>query len=179
MKMRHKGTRLRTEVDNFIRQQIRLDRTDAITLNAFHAVKRLNELEKGFARAAPKIAGVNAGQHNFFSAFGRHGFSLTDERRNRPVAASTSGERNRAIRAIIVASVLHFEKVSRAIAFTTRRHERAYVSRGQGYGGVDVFSLLQGLTLSESFLDIAHDVSLLLHSNDQVDARKAGYLFRL
>ena len=177
--MRHKGTRLRTEVDDFIRQQIRLDRTDAITLNAFHAVKRLNELEKGFARTAPKIAGVNASQHNLFSAFGRHSFSLVDERRNRPVSASAPSERNRAIRAIIVASVLHFEKVSRAIAFAARRHERAYVSRGQGYGSVDVFSLLQSLTLSESFSDIAHDVSFLLHSDDQIDARKAGYLFRL
>ena len=127
VEMRHESFRLRRESDYPVGKQIRLYRRDAVTLDSLHAVQRLYEVVKSLVRAFTEITYVDAGNHYFLSAVGRHLPRLAYQVIYPAATASPAGTRDGAIAAIIVATVLHFQEISRAVAFRAGWYEFPYV----------------------------------------------------
>ena len=48
-------------VDDFLREEIRLDAGNAVAVDTFHFVKRLQQIQERFSCAASEIAGVHSG----------------------------------------------------------------------------------------------------------------------
>ena len=104
------------KVYDFVRQQVGFYGRDAITFDALHAVECLHQVEESLTGAAAEVANVHARDNNFFSPLGSHGLSLRHQRCDGAVSAFTAGNGDGSIGAIVVATVLHFQKIARAVA---------------------------------------------------------------
>ena len=116
MKMRHKSTGTGNELDDFISQQIGLDRRNAVTFDAFHLIQRFHQIKESLTGSLTKIADIHACQYDLFSAFGSGLPCLLHHRGNSTVTAASTGKRNGTIRTEIIASVLYFQEETSTVA---------------------------------------------------------------
>ena len=116
MKMRHKSTGTGNELDDFISQQIGLDRRNAVTFDAFHLIQRFHQIKESLTGSLTKIADIHACQYDLFSAFGSSLPCLLHHRGNSTVTAASTGKRNGTIRTEIIASVLYFQEETSTVA---------------------------------------------------------------
>ena len=70
MEMRHETPGTGHVFYDFICQQIRLDGGYAVTLNAFHLVQRLHQVEESLTGRLAEVSDIDTGQYNFLSTFG-------------------------------------------------------------------------------------------------------------
>ena len=120
----------RHEIDRLVRDQVRFDGGDAVAHDPFHLVERPDQVDKRLPGTLPEVADVDACQHDLFPPARGHLFGLLHHAGDRPVAATSAGERDRTVGAEIVASVLHFQEMTRTV-----------VRRAGGGEGTDIFRL--------------------------------------
>ena len=65
MEMRHERPEREHVFYDFICQQIRLDGGYAVTLNAFHLVQRLHQVEESLTGRLAEVSDIDAGQYKF------------------------------------------------------------------------------------------------------------------
>ena len=83
---------------------------NAVSLNAFHFVQRLQQVQKALSCATAEIAGIHTRQHNFLNAFVRNLPGLFHCLAHRDVPASPPGIRYRTVGAEIITTVLYLQK---------------------------------------------------------------------
>ena len=79
MEVRHEGTRVGTVLDELVVDEVRLQRTDAVALDALHTVEGFDEVEECLAGGFAKLSDVHAGEHNLLAAFACSLFGLLHE----------------------------------------------------------------------------------------------------
>ena len=169
----HEGTAVGTEVHDLVGEQIGLDARDAVAFDAFDAIECADELCEALAGGASEITDVHAGEHNFASAVGCGLFGLCNDFGNGGIARATARSRDGAVGTIIVAAVLHFEKIACAVAARAGGHERLDVA--QRGGVVDAAVRLAVGTHAELFgfvvlFDEFDEAAFLLLPDDEVYA---------
>ena len=177
VEMGHESTRMYTKVNDLIGQQIRLNAGNAIAFDALHTIQGTQQVNKGFARGATKVARVDPRDDNFLASLRRHLLRLLHQRCDGTVARTPPGNGDGAIGAVIVASVLHFKEIARAVAPGARRHECADVIRRHADGFVAGIPTGQRPFLRQTLLDILPDFSLLFHTQHEVHSFKGRNLF--
>ena len=116
VEVRHKSPALCTIVNQFIRQQIRFQRTDPVAADTLHPIECFHKVDKPFTCRLAKIADVHASQYDFLTAFLRSLLSLLHQRGYRRIPRKTSGVRNGTIRTEIVAAILHLQEIPGSVA---------------------------------------------------------------
>ena len=134
MEMRHETPGTGHVFYDFICQQIRLDGGYAVTLNAFHLVQRLHQVEESLTGRLAEVSDIDAGQYNFLSTFGSRLAGLLHHRSNAAITATSAGKGNGAIGTIIIAAVLHFQEEACPVATRTRRGKRTYILQSGSVG---------------------------------------------
>ena len=129
MKMRHKRTRLCTISQYFLSQQIGFDGRYTITGYTFHPVKRFHQIQKALAGGLTEISDIHSGQHYFTAALRCCLFCLTNQWGYATVTATPTSVWNRTIRTIVIASVLHLQKITCSVATWTGRDKCMYIFR--------------------------------------------------
>ena len=86
-------------------------------------VQRTQEVDESFAGGAAEVADIDAGEDDLFRAAGECFLRLLHERGDGRVAALAPRERDGAIRAEIVTSVLHLEEAPRAVVLAVSEME--------------------------------------------------------
>ena len=160
MEMRHETPGTGHVFYDFIRQQIRLDRGYAVTLNAFHIVQRFHQVEESLTGRFAEVSYIDTGQYYFLSTFGSCPAGLLHHRSNAAVTATSAGKGNGAIGTIIIATVLHFQEETGTVATRTRRGKRTYILQSRSIG-------LAGLVLLQ-ITQVLEQVFLLLSSQHHV-----------
>ena len=125
--MRHEMSAFSDKCDNLVADQIRFDGRDSVSLNAFHSVESPEQVDELFMGAFAEIANVDSCDDDFLSTFGGDSFGLSDKFSDGTVPAPAAGERNRAIGAVIVTTVLYFQEMARAVIGRTRWGECPYI----------------------------------------------------
>ena len=97
-------------VHGLFRDEVGLDRRDAVALDAFDFVQGLEEVEEMLAGGAAEVAGVDAGEDDFLGAGGGDVSGGADGFADGDVAAAAAGVRNGAVGAEVVAAVLDLEE---------------------------------------------------------------------
>ena len=116
MEVRHEGTALGTVGDEVIIAEIRFQTGDTVTLDAFHLVHRLHKVEEPLMGGLSEITDVHTGNHDFLAALSCRLLALSHERLDAWVAGIATGERNGAIGAVVVATILHLQEVAGTVA---------------------------------------------------------------
>ena len=119
MEVRHEGTALGAVGNEVIITEIRLQTGDAVTLDSFHLVHRLHKVEEALVGGLSKVTDVHTGNHDFLAALSCRLLTLSHERLDAWVAGIATGERNGAIGTVVVAAILHLQKVAGTIATGT------------------------------------------------------------
>ena len=132
MVMRHEGTTRCAVINEFVTQQVGLQRTDTIALNTLNSVQGLHQVHKAFACCLAKVTDVHACQHYFLAALACSLFSLCHQRGYRRITTEATSVRNRTIGAEIITAVLNLQEVARTIA-----------ARTAGRKGFDILRLLR------------------------------------
>ena len=123
VEMRHKGTALGTILYEIIITEIRLQTRDAVTLDSFYLIHRLDKVDESLVGSLTEIADIHTGNDDFLTAFSSRLLTLSHKRLDARVARIASGKRNGAIGAIIVAAVLHLQEITGTVATRARRLE--------------------------------------------------------
>lgn len=116
MKVREEGAGVCHKVDDVVGDEVRFDAGDAIALDGFDTVQSLQQLSKRLAIGRTKRACIHARENNLFDTLGGHSLGLFDTIGNGGAARTATGERDGAIGAEIVATLLHLEKAAGAVA---------------------------------------------------------------
>ena len=104
-----------TESQHLIGEQVRFYTRYAITLDAFHLIESPNQVDERLVGRFAEIAYVHPCDDYLLAARLRCLASLCYHTFYRPVAATSACERNGAVRAVIITSVLHLEEIARAV----------------------------------------------------------------
>ena len=123
VEMRHKSTALGTILYEIIITEIRLQTRDAVTLDSFYLIHRLDKVDESLVGSLTEIANIHTGNDDFLTAFSSRLLTLSHKRLDARVARIASGKRNGAIGAIIVAAVLHLQEITGTVATRARRLE--------------------------------------------------------
>lgn len=110
MEMRHEATGGGHIFYNLVRQQIGLNRRNAITLNAFYLIECFHQIEESLAGRFSEISDIDSGQHNLFPTFGSSLPCLLHQRCDSPVATPSTGKRNGTVRTKVIAPILYFQE---------------------------------------------------------------------
>ena len=152
-------------VHGLFRDEVGLDRRDAVALDAFYGVQGLEKVEETLAGGASEVAGVDAGEDDFLASCvgdglgGAHGFADGD------IAAAAAGVRHGAVGAEVVTAVLHLQEGTGAPADAVGPEDLC-LGRGEGDG-------FERPKEGEGFGDEAR---LLVGAEDQRDALDGGDL---
>ena len=123
VEMRHKGTALGTILYEIIITEIRLQTRDAVTLDSFYLIHRLDKVDESLVGSLTEITDIHTGNDDFLTAFSSRLLTLSHKRLDARVARIASGKRNGAIGAIIIAAVLHLQEITGTVATRARRLE--------------------------------------------------------
>ena len=118
MEMRHERTGVRTVVYQFIRQQVGFQTADTEPLDALHLIECLHQIQTRLTGCPTEITNVDTRQHDFLSPFLCRLFCLCHQRSDAGIAGEAASVWYRAIGTEIVAAILHFQEIARAV--TTR-----------------------------------------------------------
>ena len=111
------------ELDDLVRQEVRLDGGDAVAFDALHTVQGTDQVEESLTRRLAEVTDVYARDHNLLGPFARRRLRLGDRLRNASVTALATGDRHRAIGAEIVTAVLHLQPIAGAVSPRARGRE--------------------------------------------------------
>ena len=123
VEMRHKGTALGTILYEIIITEIRLQTRDAVTLDSFYLIHRLDKVDESLMGSLTEITDIHTGNDDFLTAFSSRLLTLSHKRLDARVARIASGKWNGAIGAIIIAAVLHLQEITGTVATRARRLE--------------------------------------------------------
>ena len=123
VEMRHKGTALGTILYEIIITEIRLQTRDAVTLDSFYLIHRLDKVDESLMGGLSEITDIHTGNDDFLTAFSSRLLTLSHKRLDARVARIASGKWNSAIGAIIIAAVLHLQEITGTVATRARRLE--------------------------------------------------------
>ena len=123
MEMRHKSTALGTILYEIIITEIRLQTRDAVTLDSFYLIHRLDKVDESLVGSLTEITDIHTGNDDFLTAFSSRLLTLSHKRLDARVARIASGKWNGAIGAIIIAAVLHLQEITGTVATRARRLE--------------------------------------------------------
>ena len=123
VEMRHKGTALGTILYEIIITEIRLQTRDAVTLDSFYLIHRLDKVDESLVGSLTEISDIHTGNDDFLTAFSSRLLTLSHKRLDARVARIASGKWNGAIGAIIVAAVLHLQEITGTVTTRARRLE--------------------------------------------------------
>ena len=123
VEMRHKGTALGTILYEIIIAEIRLQTRDAVTLDSFYLIHRLDKVDESLVGSLTEITDIHTGNDDFLTAFSSRLLTLSHKRLDAWVARIASGKWNGAIGAIIIAAVLHLQEITGTVATRARRLE--------------------------------------------------------
>ena len=123
VEMRHEGTALGTILYEIIIAEIRLQTRDAVTLDSFYLIHRLDKVDESLMGSLTEITDIHTGNDDFLTAFSSRLLTLSHKRLDARVARIASGKRNGAIGAIIIAAVLHLQEITGTVATRARRLE--------------------------------------------------------
>ena len=123
VEMRHKSTALGTILYEIIIAEIRLQTRDAVTLDSFYLIHRLDKVDESLVGSLTEIADIHTGNDDFLTAFSSRLLTLNHKRLDARVARIASGKRNGAIGAIIIAAVLHLQEITGTVTTRARRLE--------------------------------------------------------
>ena len=123
VEMRHKGTTLGTILYEIIITEIRLQTRDAVTLDSFYLIHRLDKVDESLVGSLTEITDIHTGNDDFLTAFSSRLLTLSHKRLDARVARIASGKWNGAIGAIIIAAVLHLQEITGTVATRARRLE--------------------------------------------------------
>ena len=115
--MRHETPCSGGKIDDLVGEQVRLYRRDPEALDAIDAVERPEQIQKRLAGIASELTDIDTSDHDLPAPFRCHLTRLGGKIGNASGTAASACRRNCAIRAPVVASVLHFKEISRAVAF--------------------------------------------------------------
>ena len=115
VEMGHERSAGGAEREHLVGEQVGLDARDAVAVDALDAVESLDELEERLARRLAEVADVDARDDNLAATLLRHLARLCDERLDASVATASAGEGNGAVGAVVVATVLNFKEIARAV----------------------------------------------------------------
>ena len=123
VEMRHKSSALGTILYEIIITEIRLQTRDAVTLDSFYLIHRLDKVDESLVGSLAEIADIHTGNDDFLTAFSSRLLTLSHKRLDARVARIASSKRNGAIGTIIVAAVLHLQEITGTVATRARRLE--------------------------------------------------------
>ena len=123
VEMRHKGTALGTILYEIIITEIRLQTRDAVTLDSFYLIHRLDKVDESLVGSLTEIADIHTGNDDFLTAFSSRLLTLSHKRLDARVARIASGKWNGTIGAIIIAAILHLQEITGTVATRARRLE--------------------------------------------------------
>ena len=123
VEMRHKGTALGTILYEIIITEIRLQTRDAVTLDSFYLIHRLDKVDESLVGSLTEITDIHTGNDDFLTAFSSRLLTLSHKRLDAWVARIASGKWNGTIGAIIIAAVLYLQKITGTVATRARRLE--------------------------------------------------------
>ena len=123
VEMRHKGTALGTILYEIIITEIRLQTRDAVTLDSFYLIHRLDKVDESLVGSLTEITDIHTGNDDFLTTFSSRLLTLSHKRLDARVARIASGKWNGAIGTIIVAAVLHLQEITGTVATRARRLE--------------------------------------------------------
>ena len=123
VEMRHKSTALGTILYEIIITEIRLQTRDAVTLDSFYLIHRLDKVDESLVGSLTEITDIHTGNDDFLTAFSSRLLTLSHKRLDARVARIASGKWNGAIGTIIVAAVLHLQEITGTVATRARRLE--------------------------------------------------------
>ena len=118
-----------------------------------------------------EIADIYTGKHNLFSTLGNHFFGLFNQAFDRTVATPSPCVRYGTKRAEIIASVLHFQKITGAVVGSTRRNKETNFLRLGSYHGAFIFL--------RQFIQLLHDIELLFGAQHQIHSLNLSNIIRL
>ena len=124
VEMVHEFRRRSAKCDDFVGQQVRLDRRNAVAFDPFDLVERPQQVDEPLPRRAAEIPRVDARQDDLLLPPGSDLPRLGHEVGDGHVAARTAGVVDRAVGTAVVAPVLHLEEGARAVAARKGREER-------------------------------------------------------
>ena len=109
MEVRLEFGRRSAKGDDFVGQEVWLDRRDAVAFDAFNAIQRPQQIEERLARRTAKVTRIDARDDNLLLPSGGNRLGFADQVGNRHVAAAATRIVNRAVGAFVVATVLHLQ----------------------------------------------------------------------
>ena len=171
MEMRHERTGLRYILDNFIGQQIRFDGRDTITLDAFHLVECLDQIEEGLTSGLSEVTDVHPCNHDFLSTFGCCLTGLCYDVFDFSITAPSTGKRDGTIRTEIITSVLYLQEITGTVSSRTGRSKTADILKLAGYR----FALFMLLQIAQEI----HNAAFLFCPQHDIHSFDGCHLFRL
>ena len=170
VKMRLESFRSRCESDDLVGQQVRLDRRNAVAIDAFDPVEGPQQVDERFAGRSAEIAGVDTCQYDFALTLRGDSLRFGREIGNREVAAGAARQRNRAVAAMVIAPILYFQERAGAVAGRERGEK---VRQLAGFAGVyRCFAF--GAECGYPFVDRA----FVVVADHQVDPVDGGQILR-
>ena len=151
MEVRHEAAAGGYELDDLIRDEVRLDGGNTVARNALDPIQRAEEIQKSLARGAPEVANIDAGEDDLPPAFARHPLGLRYEVGNAAIPTASARKRDGTERTEIVTAVLHLQKVARAI-----------VRRAGGGESANAFRVGRHRQAGRPLAQVTHHISLLL-----------------
>ena len=130
VKMGHESPAVRAIIDKLIREQVRLDTRDSITLNSLYAVEGFYEVDECLMGRLSEITDIYSCDDNLLSAFCSGLTGLIDEGADGRVTRQSAGVGDGTVSTEVAASVLNLQKIARAVAPCARRLERPNHSNG-------------------------------------------------
>ena len=128
--MGHESPAVRAIIDKLIREQVRLDTRDSITLNSLYAVEGFYEVDECLMGRLSEITDIYSCDDNLLSAFCSGLTGLIDEGADGRVTRQSAGVGDGTVSTEVAASVLNLQKIARAVAPCARRLERPNHSNG-------------------------------------------------
>ena len=112
------------EGDDFVGQQVRLDRRDAVAVDPLDVVQGTQQVDETLARRPAEIPRIDPRDDDLALAPRCYAAGLFDQFGNGLVAARPAGIVDRTVGATVVAAVLHLEEGPRTVAAREGREER-------------------------------------------------------
>ena len=158
------------EADDFVGEQVGLDRRDAVALDPLHRLESPQQIDETLSRRAPEIAGIHPRHHDFPLSGGGDAVRLVHQHGDGRIAACAAGIVDGAVGALVVAAVLHLEESPRTVAARESR-EKA----GQLLGGATVNP---GRSFARKRRHATEKVALVVVPQHEIDPFDGGDLLR-
>ena len=120
MKMRCEMTAVRHKIDDLVGEQVRFTTRYSDSIVSVQLVESPQQVNKMFVRRTTEITDVDATENQFLRPTVQCLLRLLYERCDGGVSTLAARQRNGAIRAEIIASVLHFDEAARAVILAVR-----------------------------------------------------------